>query len=87
MQSPEEVKVREVPIGEGTEDGEVIMERVAVPQREERASPLNPRVETSARSEKEVSFEVWCFNAVPFLLVSFGGGRAEGGGRTDPCPV
>lgn len=74
------------------DDGEVIIERVAVPQREERASPRNPRVETSARSEKEVSFEVWCFRAARFSLLvfvrSFESRRErEKGKRTDPSPI
>jgi len=32
--------------------------------REERASPRKPNVRTEVRSEKEVSLDVWCFNAV-----------------------
>lgn len=32
-------------------------------QRDERASPLNPNVETVPRSSKDVSLDVWCFIA------------------------
>jgi hypothetical protein len=32
--------------------------------REERASPRKPNVRTEVRSEKEASFDVWCFNAM-----------------------
>ena len=31
---------------------------------EERASPRKPKVRTEVRSEKEASFDVWCFSAV-----------------------
>ena len=33
-------------------------------QSEERASPRKPKVRTAVRSEKEASFDVWCFSAV-----------------------
>lgn len=36
--------------------------------KEERASPRKPNVSTEVRSEKEASFDVWCFNAVPKLI-------------------
>jgi hypothetical protein len=32
--------------------------------REESASPRKPNVRTEVRSEKEASFDVWCFNAM-----------------------
>jgi hypothetical protein len=32
--------------------------------REERASPRKPNVRTEVISEKEASFDVWCFNAM-----------------------
>jgi len=38
--------------------------------REERASPRKPKVRTEVRSENETSFEVWCFNAVPFRVTT-----------------
>ena len=31
---------------------------------EERASPRKPKVRTEVRSEKEASFDVWCFSAI-----------------------
>ena len=55
-------KVREVPAG-AVEAVAVWIERVAVPQREERASPRKPSVSTVVRSEKVVSLEVWCLSA------------------------
>ena len=60
--SPAEVKERAVPSGRVGEV-QVVMERVATPQRDESASPRNPRVETLARSSKEVNLDVWCLSA------------------------
>jgi hypothetical protein len=36
----------------------------------ERPSPRKPNVRTEVRSEKEASFDVWCFNAVPKLVTN-----------------
>ena len=60
--SPAEVKERAVPSGRVGEM-QVVMERVATPQRDESASPRNPRVETLARSSNEVNLDVWCLRA------------------------
>ena len=55
--SPAGVKERAVPSGREGEV-QVVMERVATPQREESASPRKPRVETLARSSNEFSLDV-----------------------------
>lgn len=61
--SPAGVKESAVPSGREGEV-QVVMERVATPQREERASPRKPSVETVARSSNEVNLDVWCLSAV-----------------------
>lgn len=57
IHSPLRAKERQVPMG-AVEAVEVIMESVAVPHREESASPRNPSVETVSRSAKVVILDV-----------------------------
>lgn len=63
IQFPSDEKDNEVPAG-AVEIVEVIIESVAVPHKELKASPLNPSVSTEVKSSYVVSLEVWCFNAV-----------------------
>lgn len=60
--SPFRLNDNDVPTG-AVDAVEVTRDRLAVPHKEERASPRNPRVETEARSANEDNFEVWCLRA------------------------
>lgn len=40
---------------------------LAKAQRELKASPLNPKLETPSKSEYSLSFEVWCLSAAKYL--------------------
>lgn len=64
----------------------VTIESVATPQRDESASPRKPSVETDARSEKDESFDVWCFNAA-ILRGQRRGCTSKRFVRTDTLPV
>lgn len=44
----------------------VVIVMFAKAQRELKASPLNPKLETPSKSEYSLSFEVWCFKAVKY---------------------
>jgi len=56
-------KTRTVPIGDCVAVAVVTMTPSESVHRDERASPRKPNVTTEVRSEKEASFDVWCFNA------------------------
>jgi hypothetical protein len=53
-----------VPVGVSSAVAVVISTDSERPQREERASPLNPNDRTEVRSAKVVSLEVWCLRAI-----------------------
>jgi len=57
-----------VPIGACVAVVVVIVTLSESAHREERASPRKPNVRTEVRSEKEASFDVWCFNAMTKLI-------------------
>lgn len=61
-------KTRMVPIGACVAVAVVTVTLSDSAHREERASPRKPNVRTEVISEKEASFDVWCFNAIPKLI-------------------
>lgn len=60
---PLESMIRQTPIGFVLDVAVHTVTSSLKAQRDERASPRKPNVQTEVRSEKDASLEVWCFRA------------------------